>query len=250
MLEKLRENERIDQLINEDLKIIQSSEFFSFGMDAVLLAKFPRIPKKGLIVDFCSGNGAVALMASADSQAQIKAIEIQKTLADMTQRSVALNHLESQIEVIADDLKNSKNYLKASTVDLILCNPPYFKVSEVKQQNEKSTLTIARHELMIKFEEICQIAQQLLKPGGHFCLVHRPDRFFELMENLQYYHLQPKRIQFVYPKLKESANLILLDCIKDGKQGGEIFLPPLFVYQEIGEYSEDLREIYYGKVSR
>ncbi len=58
----LHEDERIDQLYAEDIKIIQSSKVFSFSLDAVLLlAHFSRVPKKGKIVDLCAGNGAVGL---------------------------------------------------------------------------------------------------------------------------------------------------------------------------------------------
>lgn len=247
MIEKLKSGERIDSLVTEDLKIIQSREVFSFGMDAVLLAKFPKIPKKGLILDLCSGNAAIALMASVETQAEIKAIEIQERLVDMARRSVILNGREEQLKVICDDLKNTKAYVEASSVDLIFCNPPYFKVSDDKHLNEREELTVARHELMTTFDEICKVAQQSLKPGGHFALVHRPERFFELMDSLRAHRLQPKRIQFVHPKQGQRANVILIDAIKDGKKGGEIFLPPLIVYREDGSYTDELNEIYYGR---
>ncbi|MDR2976110.1 MAG: tRNA1(Val) (adenine(37)-N6)-methyltransferase [Streptococcaceae bacterium] len=244
---ELNSDERVDYLVRENLKIIQSREVFSFGIDAVLLARFPKIPRRGLILDLCAGNGAVGLMASADTSAEIVEIEIQSRLADMTARSIALNSLQSRIGVVCDDLKNAAAYVAASTVDLIFCNPPYFKYSTNKGLNEKDALTIARHEVATDFESICQVAQKLLKPAGHFALVHRPERFIELIDTLRKYDLMPKRIQFVYPKVGAKANLILIDAVKGGRLSGEKILPPLIVRDVNGDYSSEINEIYYGK---
>ncbi|GAB2027234.1 tRNA1(Val) (adenine(37)-N6)-methyltransferase [Lactovum odontotermitis] len=239
-------DERVDYLVHENLKIIQSREVFSFGIDAVLLARFPKIPRQGLILDLCAGNGAVGLMASAQTKAELLEIEIQPRLADMAMRSVMLNSLQSQVSVICGDLKNTAAYAVPSTADLIFCNPPYFKISTDKSLNEKNELTIARHEVATNFETICSVVQKILKPAGHFALVHRPERFLELVDNLRRHNLAPKRIQFVYPKVGAEANLLLIDAVKDGRPGGEKFLPPLIVRTAAGEYSADINEIYYG----
>lgn len=244
---QINPDERIDDLIHENLRIIQSKEVFSFGVDAVLLARFPKIPRRGLILDVCAGNGAIGLMTSAATRAEIMEIEIQPRLADMAQRSVKLNDLQSRVKIICDDLKNTAAHAAPSTVDLIFCNPPYFKVSADKSLNEKNALTIARHEVETDFDTICTMAQKMLKPSGHFALVHRPERFLELADSLRAHRLVPKRIQFVYPKVGAEANLLLIDAVKDGRPGGEKFLPPLVVREATGEYSPEINEIYYGK---
>ena len=101
----LKDGERIDQLFSTDVKIIQNKEVFSYSIDSVLLSRFPKIPKKGLIVDLCSGNGAVGLFASTRTEAPITLVELQERLADMAKRSVTLNQLEDQVTVVNDDLK-------------------------------------------------------------------------------------------------------------------------------------------------
>lgn len=101
----LKDGERIDQLFSTDVKIIQNKEVFSYSIDSVLLSRFPKIPKKGLIVDLCSGNGAVGLFASTRTEAPITLVELQERLADMAKRSVTLNQLENQVTVVNDDLK-------------------------------------------------------------------------------------------------------------------------------------------------
>lgn len=244
---ELKSDERVDYLVREEVKIIQSREVFSFGMDAILLARFPRVPKHGKIVDLCAGNGVVGLFSSLQTEAEIIEIELQERLADMAMRSIVLNNLETRIQVINDDLKNALQHIAPSTTDLIFCNPPYFKVGKKNNKNKNQYLRLARHESTATLIDIVAISRQLLKPGGHFALVYRPERFFELMDVLRQAHLAPKRMRLVYSKINATANLLLVDAIKDGAENGEIFLPPLIVYGEDGEYTKEISEIYYGE---
>lgn len=243
----LKEGERIDQLFSTDVKIIQNREVFSYSIDSVLLSRFPEIPSRGLIVDLCSGNGAVGLFASTRTKAPIIEVEIQERLADMAERSIHLNHLEDQVQMIHDDLKNLLNHVPRTGVDLILCNPPYFKVSETSKKNVSEYYLLARHEITTNLEEICDIARHALKSNGRLAMVHRPDRFLDIIDTMKQYNLAPKRIQFVYPKMGKDANMLLIEAIKDGSTDGLKILPPLFVHKENGEYTDDIFEIYYGK---
>lgn len=243
----LKEGERIDQLFSTDVKIIQNREVFSYSIDSVLLSRFPEIPSRGLIVDLCSGNGAVGLFASTRTKAPIIEVEIQERLADMAERSIHLNHLEDQVQMIHDDLKNLLNHVPRTGVDLILCNPPYFKVSETSKKNVSEYYLLARHEITTNLEEICDIARHALKSNGRLAMVHRPDRFLDIIDTMRQYNLAPKRIQFVYPKMGKDANMLLIEAIKDGSTDGLKILPPLFVHKENGEYTDDIFEIYYGK---
>ena len=243
----LKEGERIDQLFSTDVKIIQNREVFSYSIDSVLLSRFPEIPSRGLIVDLCSGNGAVGLFAIILTKAPIIEVEIQERLADMAERSIHLNHLEDQVQMIHDDLKNLLNHVPRTGVDLILCNPPYFKVSETSKKNVSEYYLLARHEITTNLEEICDIARHALKSNGRLAMVHRPDRFLDIIDTMRQYNLAPKRIQFVYPKMGKDANMLLIEAIKDGSTDGLKILPPLFVHKENGEYTDDIFEVYYGK---
>ena len=242
----LKDGERIDQLFSTDVKIIQNKEVFSYSIDSVLLSRFPKIPKKGLIVDLCSGNGAVGLFASTRTEAPITLVELQERLADMAKRSVTLNQLEDQVTVVNDDLKNLLDHAPRSQVDLILCNPPYFKVDEHSNLNEIPHYLLARHEITTNLDQICQVAQRTLKSNGRLVMVHRPDRFLDIIETMKRYNLAPKRIQFVYPKVHKDANMLLIEAIKDGSRDGLKILPPLFIHEEDGSYTPEIHEIYYG----
>ena len=243
----LKEGERIDQLFSTDVKIIQNKDVFSYSIDSVLLSRFPRIPTKGLIVDLCSGNGAVGLFASTRTKAPIIEVELQKRLADMAKRSIELNQLHNQVTMVNDDLKNLLNHVPRSGVDLILCNPPYFKATETSKKNLSEHYLLARHEITTNLEEICQVARHSLKSNGRLAMVHRPDRFLDIIDTMRTYNLAPKRIQFIYPKMGKDANMLLIEAIKDGSTDGMKILPPLFVHKDSGDYTDEIFEIYFGK---
>ncbi|MDQ0222132.1 tRNA1(Val) (adenine(37)-N6)-methyltransferase [Streptococcus moroccensis] len=242
----LKDGERIDQLFSTDVKIIQNKAVFSYSVDSVLLSRFPKLPKEGLIVDLCSGNGAVGLFASTATKAKIVAVELQDRLADMAQRSIVLNGLEDQVNVITDDLANLLDHVPRGKVDLILCNPPYFKVTETSKKNASEHYLLARHEIATNLEGICKVSQQALKSNGRLAMVHRPDRLIEIIETMTKYRLAPKRLQLIYPKAGKEANMVLIEAIKDGSTEGLKFLPPLIVHEEDGSYTKEVFDIYYG----
>ena len=164
----------------------------------------------------------------------------------MAERSVQLNGLEEQMQVICDDLKNMPAHIQGSKVDMILCNPPYFKVDPHSNLNESEHYLLARHEITTNLDEICRSAQSILKSNGRLAMVHRPDRLLDILDSLQRHNLAPKRLQFVYPKKEKEANMLLIEAIKDGSTSGFKVLPPLIVHNDDGSYTPELEEIYYG----
>lgn len=247
MSPELLPNERIDQLYADDIKIIQSPEVFSYSLDAVLLANFVQLPKKGHIVDLCAGNGAIGLFMSRKTQAKITGIEIQERLADMGRRSIKLNHLEEQMTLTTLDLANVTAVIKKDSVDIVTCNPPYFKELPTNVTNPNPHLAIARHEIKTTLDGVIKEAAGLLKFNGKLAMVHRPDRFLDIIETMKRHQIMPKRVQFVYPKSGKEANTVLVEGIRSGKPGGLKILPPLIVYDDFGEYLPEVREMLFGK---
>ena len=243
------DGERIDQLYANEIKIIQSSEVFSFSLDAVLLAHFANPIKKaqGQIIDLCAGNGAVGLFLTSKTKAQVTLVEIQPRLAQMAKRSVDLNNLNQQVQVLNIDLNYILDYVKKDSVDTITCNPPYFTNLDHSKKNPNPYLALARHEITVNLQQIIAKMSDLLKMGGKCYLVHRPDRMLEILTLMQQYRLAPKKIQLVYPKLNKEANMILIEAIKDGNPGGIRFLEPIIVYQDDNTYTPQVKAILYGK---
>lgn len=242
----LQEGERIDQLVAQGVQIIQSPDVFSFSLDAVLLAHFASIPKRGTIIDFCSGNGAVALFMSPRTQATIIGIELQDRLADMGKRSIILNQLENQLEMKQLDIKDITTEIKSDSVDFITCNPPYFKEQPNSKKNPNPYYAIARHEIHLQLDDVFNSASKILKMNGKIAMVHRPDRLMDILDSMRRHRIAPKRIQFIYPKEHKEANTILIEGIKDGKTDGLKILPPLYVYGDDNQYLPVIKEMLHG----
>lgn len=243
---QLKDDERLDYLLAEDLRIIQSPSVFAFSLDAVLLARFVYVPiQKGNLIDLCSGNGVIPLFLSARTKGSITGVEIQERLYDMAVRSIEYNKLDQRLHMIHGDIKEMPKQLGNGKFDVVTCNPPYFPTPSQEEINENKHLAIARHEIYCTLEDTIRVASQLVKQGGKVAFVHRPGRLLDIVTLMRQYRLEPKRIQFVYPKQGSGANTLLVEAIKDGKADLKI-LPPLFVYDENNEYTPEIKEILYG----
>ncbi|MBU7564268.1 tRNA1(Val) (adenine(37)-N6)-methyltransferase [Pediococcus ethanolidurans] len=245
--EFLKKNERIDQLYSQNIKIIQSPDVFSFSLDVVLLAAFAQMKKssKIKIMDLCAGNGAIGLFASQKTQGLIDQIEIQSKLADMGNRSIKLNHLEQRMKMYNLDVADTFKEFEKDTYDYVLCNPPYFKNQVESKKNPNAYLAVARHEIKTNLNQVLAISSGLLKMNGKLFLVHRPDRFLEILETLKQNRLAPKRIRLVYPRQHSEANMVLIEAIKDGRPDGIRFVDPLYTYRG-KEYSDEVKRLLYG----
>ncbi|KGL38830.1 SAM-dependent methyltransferase [Listeria newyorkensis] len=241
-------DERLDHLLAENLRIIQSPSVFSFSLDAVLLARFSYIPyqKGGRIIDLCSGNGIIPLLISSRTKVPIIGIEIQERLADMARRSIEYNELENQIEILQQDLREVVPILGKGKNSFVICNPPYFALESTSIKNENEHLRIARHEVHCTLRDTIQVSADLLKQGGKASFVHRPERLLEIIDIMREYGLEPKRVQFVHPRLEREANTILIEGMKGAKPGVK-YLPPIIVQNADGEYTKQVRELLYGE---
>ncbi|MBO1004472.1 tRNA1(Val) (adenine(37)-N6)-methyltransferase [Pseudogracilibacillus auburnensis] len=245
---KLYDDERIDYLIsNEKIQIIQSPTIFSYSLDAVLLAYFTYVPiNKGNILDLCTGNGVIPFLLSQKTKGQIVGLEIQSRLVNMARRSVLLNDLQERINIVEGDLKEEQPNLKQSNYEVVTCNPPYFTTPQKTEHNQNEFLTIARHEVCCTLEDVVKACKLYVKPGGKVSIVHRPERLVDMITLFRKYRIEPKRVQFVYSKMANEANTLLIEGIRDGKPGLKI-LPPLYIYNDDGTYTKKAREIIYGK---
>lgn len=243
----LKDDERLDYLLAEDLRIIQSPSVFAFSLDAVLLAKFVYVPiQKGNILDLCCGNGIIPLLLSTRTKGMVTGVEIQVRLFDMAVRSINYNELQHRLHMIHGDIKEMPKTLGHGKYDVVTCNPPYFLTPSSDEINENEHLAIARHEIFCTLEDAVQASSYLVRQGGKVAFVHRPGRLMDIITLMRKYRLEPKRIQFVHPRIGKEANTLLVEAIKDGQPDLKI-LPPLFVYDENQEYTPEVKEILYGK---
>jgi tRNA1Val (adenine37-N6)-methyltransferase len=241
--EFLKENESIDDLQYKNLRIIQSKEGFRFGIDAVILANFADVKKGQSVIDLGTGNGIISILIAGKTQAaSVTGLEIQPDVADMAARSVELNNLNERVKIVCGDIKNSIEYFGASRFDVVVTNPPYMKGGG-GLKNPSDSKAIARHEVLCTLHDVIRVSSKLLVPGGQFAMVHRPERLADIIYLMRTYGIEPKFLRFVYPSPYKKANLLLIK----GTRGGKPFLKmmePLYVYDESGNYSKEIDEIY------
>jgi len=237
--------ESIIPLLNKNLKIIQRSDYFNFSIDSLLISEFVNIQKNTKkILDLGTGNAAIPLFLSKKTSAKIYGIEIQEISYNLALRNININSLNEQIYIIYDNMKNYSKYFNSGSFDIIISNPPFFKINEnTNFLNELKQLSIARHEVEINLEELIKIASELVKDRGYFYLVHRADRLSEILNNLLNYRFEAKKIKFCYTTKHKNAKIVLIEAIKNGKSGLTI-LPPLIINKENGEYTDEILKMF------
>jgi tRNA1(Val) A37 N6-methylase TrmN6 len=230
-------------LYNKELKIIQRKDMFNYSLDSVLLAHFAFISKAAkTIIDFGTNNAAIPLILSKLTSTKIIGVEIQKEAVELAHKNIKLNNLEEQITIVNDDIKNFVNEYP-DKVDLVLCNPPFFKKGERSNVNENEFLRIARHEEKITLEEIICCASKILNNNGRFSMIHRPERLIEIIDIMKYYKIEPKRLQLVYPKQNKECNMILIEGRYQGNIGLKIE-PFIIAHNDDGSYTKDIEKMF------
>ena len=230
----------------KDKHIVQNTQMFNFSLDSVLLPNFVTLNKNiKNILDIGCGNAPIPLILSTKTNALITGVEIQKEVYDLAIKSVKINNLEKQINIINADINEIYNHFETESFDVITCNPPFFKVNEKSNLNKSDYKTIARHEIKLNLDDIFKISKKLLKNNGYVAIVHRPERLLDILNSMQKYNIEPKKIQFIYPKTNMEANTLLVEGMKNGKKGLKV-LNPIYTHLDNGEYTEQIKKYFEG----
>lgn len=240
---KIFDDETIEDLQLQGLRLIQKKSGFRFGIDAVLLSDFAKDIPSRKTLDLCTGSGIVPILLSAKSNVpKIFGLEIQEKVFDMAVRSVQLNGLENKIFLSCGDVKNAHEIYGKRQFDVITCNPPYMPKG-CGIQNPDSEKIIARHEVLCNLEDIIEVSSKLLTDKGHLLLVHKPARLADIICLMRKNDIEPKRIRLIHKSQNSEPSLILVDgSFKGGKELR--ILPPLYLYNEDGSETLELREVY------
>lgn len=244
----LQPGERLDDLQLNDLHLIQNPESFCFGVDAVLLSHFAKIKKGSRVADLGTGSGVIPLLlAGRHPHCHITGVEIQSDMAERASRSVAMNGLEDQITILHQDIRTLQETLPAASFDVVTSNPPYLPVGSLVNPSE--TKALARHEIALTLQELVRQTVYLLKPGGHFFLIHRPQRLTDIMVLGRQHGLEPKWMQMVHPYTYKAPTMVMLQLTKNGRPELKSH-PPLIIYHPDGTYTPQLLNCYGPKKRR
>ncbi len=239
----VQKHERLDELHRNGYYIIQDPGRFCFGMDAVLLSGFARVKKGERALDLGTGTGIIPILLEAKTEGlHFTGLEIQSESADMADRSVRYNRLEEKVDIITGDIKDASTIFGASSFDVITTNPPYM-IGQHGIKNPEDAKAIARHEILCDLDDILRESARILCPNGRFYMVHRPFRLAEIFSKMVEYHIEPKRMQLVYPFVDKEPNMVLIEGLRGGKSRLQVD-KPLIVYKTQGVYTDEIYDIY------
>lgn len=215
--------------INDGLKLIQKADGLTFGTDAYLLAAYVRRQTRALAADLGSGTGIIPLlMLSRGKVARVHAVELQADFAELIGRNAELNGYADRLLPICADVREVGADMLGGTLDVVVSNPPYMKPSG--KANESEHKNIARHEIAGGIGDFCGAAARILKHGGLFYAVWRPDRLMDLVCAMRDVGLEPKRMTFVHARAELAPCLVLCEA-KKGASSGVYVTPPLIMYE-------------------
>lgn len=230
-----------DLLWDGKLKIFQDTEKFKFSIDSILLANFVTLNKSiTRILDIGTGNAPIPLMLTKRIDAKIDGVEIQKESFNLAEESVKYNNLYNQINLIYGDIKELYKDMENNSYDTIVSNPPYFKSNTKAPINEGKRL--ARNEQTLSIKDIFIIAKKLLKDGGNIAIVIDAERLVEIIQLMKESSIEPKRIQFVYPKSTKNSKIMLVEGTKNGNPGIKV-LNPIYIQNEENNYTEYIENL-------
>ena len=235
----IKENERIDE-VNDKLKLIQDISGLTFGTDALLLAGYIKGKYKNS-VELGGGTGIISMLVLTREKVQkVTCVEIQESFCDLIGRNAEMNGLSDRLFVKQADVRELP---RSGEYDMVFTNPPYMK-TDSGRANITDKKNIARHEVAGNIDDFCSAASGLLRYGGTFYAVYRPDRLVDLICAMRSARIEPKRLTEVIADTLSSPSMVLVEGRRGGK-GGMSLTPPLVIYSDgnHSEYSPDMKYI-------
>ena len=230
MNEMLLSDEKIT-VVNENIRLIQKKNGLTFGTDAYLLAAYIKPQKNALAVELGGGTGIVSLLSAARQKlGRIICAEIQPAFADVITRNAELNGLSEKVISLCEDIRNIKSSQLGAEADVVFSNPPYM-LSDSGKRNASDEKFIARHALFGDIDDFCAAAKRLLKHGGLFYCVWRPDRLTDLICALRNNSLEPKEMTFVHANTSAAPSMVLVRA-KKGASPSVTVGEPLFLNKD------------------
>lgn len=240
----LRNDEQIEDLELNGLRIIQRRGSFRFGMDAVLLADFARAKRRDAVCDLGTGTGVLPLlMYGRQPFLRADALELQPDMADMAARSVLLNGLENVIRVQCGDIRSVRALYPHGAHTLVVCNPPYHRADSAPEGMAQGEY-LSRFDARCTLHDMCDAAAWLLNNGGRLCVCVQTQRLAELMADMHACGIEPKRLCMVASYIKKAPYLALVEGVLGAKPGLSVE-PLLVAYERPGVFTERMRAIYH-----
>ncbi|WP_297281415.1 tRNA1(Val) (adenine(37)-N6)-methyltransferase [uncultured Anaerococcus sp.] len=227
---------KLDYIPKTNIKMIHVDNSYTFGIDSILLLDFAKMKRGKTLVDIGSGSGILSLGANSYYDLdKVYAIEIQEEKANLLKKNLELNKVNN-IEVINKDL--NKTNIGINSIDYIITNPPYYKIDD-NIGNKSEEFLISRQEKYLNLDNIFDFANKTLKDKGKLFMIHKPERMVDIFTSSG--NIKPKRIRFASSTFDKKPQFILIEFVKNAKDGIKIE-DPLIIYEN-GFYSSEVKKI-------
>lgn len=185
---------------------------FPLSTDSILLSDFAKLPPNARVLDLGSGCGSLGLLLCAkDPHCHVTGVELDETSHKAALENIQRNSLSSRMSSICGDLRT---FPLNGSFDCCISNPPYYTGGPASKQTP-----LARRDDCCTLEQLIGVARKVLKFGGDFFLVHKPERLAEICALAAKYKMHPKRLRLIRHREDGDVSLILLSCRKGGKPG-------------------------------
>jgi tRNA1Val (adenine37-N6)-methyltransferase len=226
-----------------DLQLYQSATGYRFSVDSLLLFSFVNLVAVRKIADLGAGTGIIGLLlAKKYPHAQVSLIELQDGLMKLAQKNILLNNLEPRVNAMHGDLRDISGLTLGKGFDLVVSNPP-FRRAKSGRLNSDEERAVARHEIKLKLADLITAAYSLLREKGRLCIIYHPGRIGELLVSLKGKGIEVKRLRFVHSDRLSEAKMVLVEAVRGGKPGVKVE-KPFYIYQDGGNYTEEMQQIY------
>ncbi|NSW88428.1 methyltransferase [bacterium] len=159
------------------------------------------------VLELGSGSGLISIFIQKNFKVkEITSIEIEDKAFKSLNENIKTNNC-SNIKAYKYDIRNLKDSFKPNSYDLIITNPPFFKVGHGKQSINTQRL-LARHEILCNMTDIFDVSYSLLKSKGSFIFCYPQTRDNEVSLNAE-------NFKFNIAEKKSKKNINFYCLIKD-----------------------------------
>lgn len=212
---------------------------FKITTDSVLLAHFAGGNIFSRCMDLGCGGGLLSvLLHHSCPEAIFDSADIREDAVAVCRENYAANKIRGGIACV--DVRQHRELGAAGTYDLVVCNPPYFYGGKPSPDPAKA---MARGGSLSP-AQFSGAASYLLRRGGEFCLVHKPEFLADIFAAFRLADIEPKRLRMVCHKVDSAPSLVLIGGRRGGKPGLEA-MPTLILCNADGSPTEEVRKIYH-----